>query len=800
MAITTTSVTGPLLDANDQPYSNVKVIFTPAAPISDDANDTTIPQTPVEVVPDGAGDFSIALAPSDTVHYKVELQLAVAYKTFTYRLGLIYVPVSGPVPLEELLPVYAASIPTNEILLAALSAAVAEATIAGAAAVDAVANVVTLSYYEDNLADLPTASGVIDGVFAIVLTDPTPANRGIYQEQSDAWVKTADLPPGFSLVGADVKAAYEGEADTNAFTDSEKTNVANLVTATGTPDILGRVRVEGTSKDYMKFWRSGEVSLLDGGFRNVNSDNLFDVTDEQKRRLFSVMPRTVEVMGGKLGQTNGGDIYNITDAAGNVVFRVNTFGDVSFSPENLPASTVIDLGATSVITNVQRVNSALFRYTGTAMGTPANYLVGTVLSDPAHVYAGDAEIEVHLDYGQSWRADLLDTDFDDLDGKSLPTVYALRDKFGALYTSFRDTLANGVIDLARVEPEVANPAATYDQDNRGGVSIGRVSALVYQHFCKDNNQHVRGVLTAGGPRPGSWWSEDGNPGATGDYLAPGSPAWTAQATILSKIEEVLPQYNVTPKFAALGWTHGAPSDAEVISAGATYFEELEEMMAAYDALNLRGGPFKIYSDQTPATGLASTCRDSMLDQVIFAANNPSRVHLIGPRYPYAFRNDNIHHNALAITQIGELEGYVKYKTLRKGETWTPLKITNASIAGDVVTLTISDPFGTGVLAQDTTQIEAADDLGFLIKDDGVTATISSIVITGLSVAITLSATPVAASSIEVSYAWYRTTAVADDPNRSGVWGNIKQVGPASKIFTGATIDTWLCSYKETITA
>jgi len=627
----------------------------------------------------------------------------------------------------------------------------------------------------------------------------TVDNAGEYRWDT-AWSRWIRVGDNILQSGAEIKAAYEGEADTNAFTDSEKTNVANLVTDTGTPDVLARIRVDDTAQDFMRFRADGAVDLLDGRFRRTVSDQFFDVTDESKTRLFSVSATAVELMGGEVAQPSCDDIFNIKDASGRKVFLINRSGEVGFIPQNIPASVVIDLGATGPIANVQRVSSTLLRYTGNAMGWPANYLVGTVLDDPAHVYAGDYEMEVHLDYGQSWRADLLDPDFDDLDGKSLPTVYALRDEFGALYTSYRATLADDVIDLARVGPELANTTLNYDFDNRGGVSIGRVSALVYQHFCKDENQHIRGVITVGGPRPGSWWSEDGNTGSTDDWLAPGSPAWTAQTTILSKVEDVLPQYNLAPKFAALGWTHGAPSDASVVSAGATYLEELEEMMAAYDALNLRGGPMRIYSDQTPATSTESTCRDSMLDQVTFAANNSGRVHLIGPRYPYAFKGDNIHHNALATTQIGELEGYVKYKTLRKGEAWVPLKITAAEIAGAVVTLTLSDPFGSGVLAEDTTQIEAADDKGFRVKVNAVTATISSIVITGLEVAITLSATPTGGDSIEVSYAWYRTAAVADDGTRSGVWGNVKQVGPASKIFDGATIDTWLCSHKETITA
>ncbi|KHQ50393.1 hypothetical protein [Mameliella alba] len=69
-----------------------------------------------------------------------------------------------------------------------------------------------IGYYEDDLADLPTASGVTDGSFAVVLNDATVSNRGVYQEQSDAWVKVASLPAGFSTTDPVVLSAA-GTAD-----------------------------------------------------------------------------------------------------------------------------------------------------------------------------------------------------------------------------------------------------------------------------------------------------------------------------------------------------------------------------------------------------------------------------------------------------------------------------------------------------------------------------------------------------------------------------------------------------------
>ena len=128
MAITTITVTGPILDASGVAYDKAAVRFTPRGVGGDDAGDTVIVQTPVEVTPAAStGAFSISLAPSASVAYDVLLVQYLPDSEKTYRLGTITVPVSGPVALQDLLPVFDPGLPTNAELLAALSAAVASA-------------------------------------------------------------------------------------------------------------------------------------------------------------------------------------------------------------------------------------------------------------------------------------------------------------------------------------------------------------------------------------------------------------------------------------------------------------------------------------------------------------------------------------------------------------------------------------------------------------------------------------------------------------------------------------------------
>lgn len=140
MAIAKTTVTGPILDATGSAYVGAYIRFTPSAVGRDDADDTVISQGPVEVATDpSTGAFSIDLAPSDSISYSVsfvgaETPLGGASKSAVYKIGTIYVPSSGPVALEDLLPIYSPDLPTNAELLAALSAAVASAEASSSAA------------------------------------------------------------------------------------------------------------------------------------------------------------------------------------------------------------------------------------------------------------------------------------------------------------------------------------------------------------------------------------------------------------------------------------------------------------------------------------------------------------------------------------------------------------------------------------------------------------------------------------------------------------------------------------------
>lgn len=182
MAITKTTVTGPIVDATGAAYQRAYLRFSPNATGGDDAADTVIARGPVEVQPDETtGAFSIELAPSDDISYTVDLFAAEtpqggASVSVKYRVGLIQVPALGPVALQDLLPIYDPSLPTNAELLAALSAAVAEAEaaadIAVAAATPAAELIANVRVTRDEFSELAsvTASDLDVGEYARVMS------------------------------------------------------------------------------------------------------------------------------------------------------------------------------------------------------------------------------------------------------------------------------------------------------------------------------------------------------------------------------------------------------------------------------------------------------------------------------------------------------------------------------------------------------------------------------------------------------------------------------------------------------
>lgn len=107
MAITTITVTGPILDSNGQPYENGKLYLKPEYRMSDVDEGATLAQSAVVVIPDENGDFTVDLAPSGAVVFAASVSVSRDNNIQSYALGNFLVPETGPASLQELLDDFA---------------------------------------------------------------------------------------------------------------------------------------------------------------------------------------------------------------------------------------------------------------------------------------------------------------------------------------------------------------------------------------------------------------------------------------------------------------------------------------------------------------------------------------------------------------------------------------------------------------------------------------------------------------------------------------------------------------------
>jgi hypothetical protein len=471
------------------------------------------------------------------------------------------------------------------------------------------------------------------------------------------------------------------------------------------------------------------------------------------------------------------------------------------------AARAVELGARGTVCMAGgSAELALLTYMGTAEGVLLPYVTRTAsIEQPAHVLNTSSAIEVHIGYGQSWRTNEhppsemdAQPEADYLAALEAPQL----DAFMMLGLP-GDTAALPLrVSIAGSYVSVHDLIAVGDAPDANRVGIDRAAALAYGQLRTRDLTHRTPMvhLLAG-------W-----PGVTWDSLKPDAApvggndenAWYYMLQQCATVAEIAALYGKTSLFRAVGWTHGgtevAPGD---------YLTDLGEMTAAFDAEELNGASgadVHFFIDQNAAAVEVTEQRAGALDQVEFCRTNANgRSWMVGPRYPYAFR-DTIHHTALGQAQYGELEALAKHTVLDGAGTWEPLWVTDVAIDGDEITVTTSAPYSGGLVV-DATQIEQAPDDGWSCWDvvGAALLPISSVTYDGNVITITLSSTPTPGTVIEVGYAWRALDGVqpagtVEAPSHSSCWGNVKMVGPESTLFSGKTIDAWLCAHAEEVTA
>ncbi|KQP61049.1 hypothetical protein [Methylobacterium sp. Leaf108] len=483
--------------------------------------------------------------------------------------------------------------------------------------------------------------------------------------------------------------------------------------------------------------------------------------------------------------SDSGFSYAIWDANGTAPFAIADGGLTwcvldpaswlaSQREATLPATTAIAAGAQGTVYDVLR-DGQFLRYKATPDGPAMPYLVRTDRVGGPNFLDTASRLAISISYGQSWRADTIPIDPTKAfyaAGEPRIALTLARDQ-GAIQTIGAAFQTQAIVDLIGIQ-------------NSLGSNIGYVSTQSEIKFGRRNNRHLSPILEFCHAYPGYRW----------DQLKPGTDPWQQGLNMIAAARVQAARYGKTPWFRNINWTHAGAPDSN----NENYFQSLTEMVAAYDALALNGPGgdlLHFFTDQTAASINQGQAQLSYLDQVRFAVENAARVHLIGPRYPYPFR-DEIHHTDYGIGRVGELEGYVRDLVLNRGLTWDCARVSAVSGENGGFTFAITTPPTFGALAFDTTEIEEAANKGFQLRVNGVPIPIASVTLTGNLVRVIPVTMPAAGTVVEVSYAFYGRLDIPAGTH-SGAWGNVKRVGPASLYWPGLTVDTWLCAYRSTIT-
>jgi len=322
-------------------------------------------------------------------------------------------------------------------------------------------------------------------------------------------------------------------------------------------------------------------------------------------------------------------------------------------------------------------------------------------------------------------------------------------------------------------------------------NIGNIAARTLVKLGRVNGYSSFKVVDFGTAYPGYTWLQ----------LRPGTEPWKITLEAIKKIKAINSSHGNATRWLGVGWTHGVFTEADKFD----YFDQLREMVSSFDKLalnNVDGGsakPLHYYIDMYAGVSDMTVQLPNTLRQLDFSYSDLSRFHLVNPRYPYPFAaGDNVHHSGVGYAQYGEVEGLAKFYTLVAGVQWEPFRIVSGQIKGSRISLKVSAPMaGFGKPEIDTSQIEQAPQWGFHVKAGGVEVPVKSLSFANATTISLQLAKPIPTSSeVEVSYAWYGPGAPFG--THSGVWGNIKRRGPPSVLFSGKTIDLWLCNYIGTL--
>lgn len=141
----------------------------------------------------------------------------------------------------------------------------------------------------------------------------------------------------------------------------------------------------------------------------------------------------------------------------------------------------------------------------------------------------------------------------------------------------------------------------------------------------------------------------------------------------------------------------------------------------------------------------STSQDVQNAQLEFSLKTDN-AYLIGGKSQMVFESDTVHLTGASVRYMGEQAGEV-YTEVSAGNLWTPLYITSATRVGTAVTANCSLPVAIDADILDTAPYATGTKLGAEFFSDGIQVPISTLTVTGSTINITLTSTPVGSNNV-----------------------------------------------------
>ncbi|OWU80427.1 sialate O-acetylesterase [Phaeobacter sp. 22II1-1F12B] len=647
--------------------------------------------------------------------------------------------------------------------------------------------------YQDDLTGLQAFSGT-DGDIGFVVSDG--ANNGVYEYQSDEWVKTADLPEGFAglnsienakladmatqtlkgrsaagtgapedLTAAQVKALLALSNVNNTSDSAKPVSAAQKTALDGKSDLLGEDGVlqwpvawmgpDGRVHGYIDHL----ARLAAGGFLSL------DVGDGTAEDGFAIEP----IITGAGGEVRLG--WDEQAGAGGLAFEVakQTAGALI---EKAGGTVTLRSGQTAFMAHdVGTMRVGLVAQLGGFMAEVAERRLG---ASAVAIARAPGPIEICMTMGQS-----------NAGTGGTPGVNP-RKLTGAPFQ-------NSVLGFSTVTGTAVFQTASAGSEADTSVLV---DFLPWQDFTSGtgNPQNQGGMIAfgleaayraRGALGPGIACHVDWHGGQTIATFAKGQPSYENLIAHHVRAVDLAALYGRTVQATAVHYIQGESWSAGYQAALDTLCDNLRSDIQT--ATGQAGAPVVLLAQINEVGDEGGTVDDVALDQLAVAASRPEEVKISAPMYQGRLTDSDIHLDAESRMMVGAAIGDV-HQRLIAGAGWDTLAF-SASRAGAVITLTYETngmdiEFDPGAGQPGDGWVKAVSDYGFEYSDDSSGATISDVAVVPDSggrlskIEVTLSTDPGAAANKLLSYARNHAGETADD-NWAGARGMIRCRGPRS---------------------